>query len=100
MVGVAGVEHAPNRPGGGSVAGPLGDGGASVTTCVTKDRGDAAAEPCSVADDEGEEDGEDPPSPGRLAAALGVLRRLRDDKGASVFGADAELVERLLRGAP
>lgn len=98
MVGVAGVEHAPNGPGSRSVAGPPGDGGASVTTCVTKDRGDASAEPCPVADDEGGEEEEEPPSPARLAAALGVLRRLRNDMGTSVFGADADLVDRLLSG--
>ena len=83
MVGVAGVEPAPDRP-------PMADfvrdgrpGDGSVATSVATD---------SVGD------AEEPPIPERLAAALGVLRRLRNDMGLLVFGSDSELVERLLDG--
>lgn len=89
--------RARGRLGGRSDSGPATTTAPAVTKGVTKDSGD----PPRGGFAEGEpEAGEEPDSPGRLPAALGVLRRLRNDMGRSVFGADADLVDRLLRGAP
>ncbi len=89
MVGRAGLEPASDRP---PKPDSIGVGGVEEAL--------GANSVATISSEDDEEAGEDPPTRARLAAALGVLRRLRNDMGTSVFGVDAELVERLLRGVP